>query len=127
LESVPIRRGSRRRDGGPEPRSSAPVGVEFERGIVPILRDSYLTCHGPAKQKGHFRLDEREPALRGGDDGPAIVPGDRSHRPLFGLLHEKDPGTRMPQKRLPLPSEQIELPGRWIDQGASWPDGIVVR
>ena len=101
--------------------------VDFEREIVPILRDSCLRCHGPAKQKGHFRLDQREPALRGGEDGPAIVPGDRSHSPLFRLLLEKDPGTRMPQKGEPLPSEQIELLGRWIDQGASWPDGIVIR
>jgi len=101
--------------------------VEFERDIAPILRDSCLKCHGPAKQKGHFRLDRREDALRGGEDGPAIVPGDRSHSPLYRLLLEKDAGARMPQKADPLTAEQIELLGRWIDQGASWPDGVVVR
>jgi uncharacterized membrane protein len=101
--------------------------VDFEREIVPLLRDSCLKCHGPTKQKGHFRLDRREDALKGGEDGPAILPGDRSHSPLFKLLLEKDPGTRMPQKAEPLPSEQIELLGRWIDQGASWPDGVMVR
>ena len=112
----------------PEPKQSAPGReIDFQREIAPILRESCLKCHGPGKQKGKLRLDRRQDALRGGEDGPAIVPGDRSHSPLFKLLLEKDPDTRMPQKADPLPPDQIDLLGRWIDQGAPWPDGVVVR
>lgn len=118
FEPQPLHAAAERAGGDP---------VDFERDIVPILRTSCLRCHGPAKQKGHFRLDRREEALRGGEDGPAIVPGDRAKSSLFKLLLEKDPGARMPQKAEPLPHEQIELLGRWIDEGAPWPDGAVVR
>lgn len=112
----------------PQPQEGSPGGeIDFQRDIAPILRAQCLRCHGPDRQKGHFRLDRREDALRGGEDGPAIVPGERSRSPLFRRVQEKDPGARMPQKAEPLPPGKIELLGRWIDQGAPWPDGIVVR
>ena len=112
----------------PQPAERAPGReIDFQREIAPILRDSCLKCHGPTKQKGHLRLDDEENASRGGEDGPVIVPGDRSRSRLFALLQEKDAGLRMPQKAGPLPPAQIELIGRWIDEGARWPKGFVVR
>jgi uncharacterized membrane protein len=108
-------------------KESAGAVVDFEREIAPILSKSCLKCHGPAKQKGHFRLDYQEDALRGGEDGPAIVPGHRSRSPLYTLLIEKNAASRMPQKSSPLRPEEIELIGRWIEEGAHWPKGVVVR
>ena len=34
--------------------------VSFVREIAPILRDKCLTCHGPEKAKGEYRLDTFE-------------------------------------------------------------------
>ena len=58
----------------PEP---AKVVIDFDRDIRPILETSCWRCHGPPKPKSHFRLDNRESALKGGDNNTNdIVPGD---------------------------------------------------
>ena len=48
----------------------------FENKIRPLLVKRCLECHGAEKQKGGLRLDTREGWLKGGDSGPALVPGE---------------------------------------------------
>src|SRR5207245_2700029 len=57
--------------------------VDFLRDIEPILETSCLRCHGPKKPKGNFRLDTREAALKGGEIGVAILPGNSAGSPLI--------------------------------------------
>ena len=33
----------------------------------------------------------------------------------------------MPQKADPLTPDQVQLLGRWINEGATWPDNVMVR
>src|SRR5258707_1378579 len=49
--------------------------VDFSRDIRPILAMNCYSCHGPQKQKSDLRLDRKSAALRGGTEGPVIVPG----------------------------------------------------
>ncbi len=50
--------------------------MDFEKEIQPIFAAKCLWCHGAAKQKGGYRLDVQESALRGGEaHTPNIVPG----------------------------------------------------
>src|ERR1043165_7497783 len=53
----------------------APGQVDFARDIQPILSKFCYECHGPEKQKGGLRLDQKAAALKGGDSGPLLVPG----------------------------------------------------
>jgi uncharacterized membrane protein len=108
-------------------RTSPDGLVDFEREVTPILRSACVKCHGPTQQKGHLRLDSREALQKGGEDGPCVVPGHRERSALYLLLVEKDAGNRMPQKAEPLPPSDIERIGKWIDQGAPWPEGLIVR
>src|SRR5581483_4179155 len=48
----------------------------FEKHVRPVLVENCLSCHGTKKQMGGLRLDSREAMLKGGDNGPVIVPGD---------------------------------------------------
>src|SRR5262245_60541752 len=50
----------------------------FEKRVRPILVERCYRCHGPEaeKPKGGLRLDTREGLLKGGERGPALVPGD---------------------------------------------------
>src|SRR5262249_17345495 len=59
--------------------------IDFPRDIQPILARSCLTCHGPEKQKGGLRLDDADAALKGGNSGPVIKPGDAAQSRLLHL------------------------------------------
>jgi hypothetical protein len=50
----------------------------FETKIRPVLVEHCYKCHSAqaAKLKGGLRLDTRDGLRKGGDSGPAIVPGD---------------------------------------------------
>jgi hypothetical protein len=99
------------------PLSAAQDSVSFEREIRPILRSSCETCHGELKVSG-FDLRTRDGALKGGDQGVAIVPGSadqsRLYRRIAGLEQPS-----MPMKGTLTP-EQVAAIKAWIDQGAHW-------
>ena len=82
-----------------------------------------MKCHGAEKQKGGFRLDVKDLALKGGDNyAPNIRPGKSAESPLIHFVAGLDPDMKMPGKGDPLTAEQIGLLRAWIDQGAAWPD-----
>lgn len=54
----------------------------FESRIRPLLIEQCYDCHGPDEASGGLRLDLKSGWERGGDGGPAVVPGD----PLASLL-----------------------------------------
>ena len=56
--------------------ASAAGAVDFEADIRPLLRERCSECHGEKKQKGELRLDLRAQAQKGGDTGPAWIPGN---------------------------------------------------
>src|SRR5262245_66574555 len=75
----------------------AAAGVmDFERDIHPILAQKCLSCHGPAKQRGGLRLDDGAEALKGGNSGAVIKPGDASQSRLLHLVAGLDPDLKMP-------------------------------
>ncbi|HEY8148362.1 MAG TPA: DUF1549 domain-containing protein, partial [Vicinamibacteria bacterium] len=101
--------------------------VDFAREVQPILAASCVRCHGPRKTEGDLRLDTREGLHKGGDSGAVVVAGDGKGSLLYQLLIETDPDKRMPRRRRALTPAQIETVQRWIDQGAPWPEGVVVQ
>src|SRR5262249_24419523 len=55
----------------------SPEGVEFfEKKVRPILVNHCFECHSAGmKRRGGLLADSRAGLLRGGDTGPALVPG----------------------------------------------------
>jgi len=94
--------------------------VNFLKEIKPIFEVSCINCHGRGKDKGGFRLDTRETALKGGDSGPAVLPGRSAESLVMALVQGVDPDNIMPRKGSRLTAEQIGLLRAWIDQGAPW-------
>ncbi|MEM8954624.1 MAG: PSD1 and planctomycete cytochrome C domain-containing protein [Verrucomicrobiota bacterium] len=89
---------------------------------MPIFEENCLDCHGPDRQKGELRLDQRAIMLRGGDSGLAtIVPGDPDKSYLLELIRHLESGMEMPPKGDPLLEEEIAAIESWITQGAEWP------
>src|SRR6185369_2788043 len=84
--------------------------VDFEQQIKPILELNCVRCHGAEKPKGGLRLDTKGGALKGGDEGPALVPGKPDQSPLYtSTILPADDDKHMPPKGDPLKKEQTEL------------------
>jgi hypothetical protein len=96
--------------------------VSFDQDIKPIFEAKCFRCHGPEKPKSHFRLIDRESALKGGDNGTDIIPGAGARSPLVHYTARLVPDMEMPPegKGEPLTPEQVGLLRAWIDQGAVW-------
>src|SRR6267143_6380323 len=61
--------------------------VDFEKDVKPIFAAHCIKCHGPDKQKGEFRLDRKESALKGGENpAPDIRPGHSAESPLIRFV-----------------------------------------
>ena len=55
---------------------SAAEPVDYNREIKPILREHCFACHGSLRQESKLRLDAIQLIHKGGESGPAIVPGN---------------------------------------------------
>src|SRR5882762_2940409 len=89
--------------------SSIKRPVSFSKEIKPIFEASCIKCHGRGRVKAGFRLDTRETLLKGGDSGPAIVPGKSAESLLIALVQGLDPDSVMPKKGSRLTAGQIGL------------------
>ena len=96
--------------------------VDFERQIRPLLLEKCGECHGATTQRSGLRIDARHGAFKGGDGGPAIVPGKADQSELFRRVITEAPDERMPPEQPPLKKDEIELLRRWINSGANWPE-----
>jgi len=102
--------------------------IDFVRDIKPILETTCLSCHGPEKPKGDLRLDTKAGALKGGEKGTALVPGKPKDSSLYtSTILPPDHDDIMPPKGAPLTKSQTELLRQWIEQGANWPQDIVLK
>src|SRR5262249_54220478 len=76
----------------------------FESRIRPVLLESCYPCHSSQAKspKGGLRVDSRGALMRGGENGPAIVPGRPADSRLFqALSHDSDVVGMPPKGRLP--------------------------
>jgi hypothetical protein len=98
----------------------------FEQHIRPLLVERCYSCHSSRdkKQEGGLLLDSRAGWAKGGDQGPAVIPGDLDASLLIRAVRYTDPDFRMPPDR-PLPREAIARLEQWVKMGAPDPrDGI---
>lgn len=67
-----------------------------------------------------MRLDQREAALKGGESGPAIVPGDADASEIIKRILSEDRTELMPPPKVkkPLTDEQKKILTRWVKEGA---------
>src|SRR5262245_33859280 len=81
--------------------ASATEGIDFfEKKVRPILEQRCLECHSAAKKvKGGLRLDIREGWVKGGDAGPAVIPGDPVKSLLIEAIEYGNQDLQMPPKK----------------------------
>src|SRR5687767_2417398 len=94
--------------------SAAALGADeagpefFESRVRPVLAERCYKCHSEKseKLKGGLKLDSREALLKGGDNGPAVVPGEPEKSRLIEAILYHNVDLQMPPKGK-LPDGQI--------------------
>jgi hypothetical protein len=105
---------------GQEPLSGD--GVEFfEKRIRPLLVERCYRCHNSSeKARNGLAVDHRAAIRKGGDSGPAVVPGDPEASLLLqAVRHESK--LRMPKDEPKLEPEVVADFRTWIEMGAPDP------
>lgn len=83
-----------------------------------LLKRHCFGCHNEEKRKGDLVLTSREAMLKGGENGPVLIPGNSAESRMAQLVVQgSDP--HMPPKDQLAPDEIRSL-RRWIDEGAVW-------
>src|ERR1043166_5876787 len=98
--------------------------IEFyEKQVQPILAENCYRCHshGSEKIKAGFVLASRPGLLKGGEPGPAIVPGAPEKSLLIKAVRHENDDLQMPPKKK-LPDKQIATLAEWIAMGAPYSD-----
>src|ERR1044071_6918590 len=84
------------------------AGVEFfEKKIRPVLAENCYKCHSAQaeKVKGGLLLDTRAGVLKGGDTGPALVPGEPEKSLIVKAVRYTDENLQMPPKNKKLSAD----------------------
>lgn len=96
--------------------------VFFERRIRPLLVENCYECHSTdAKEiKGGLLLDSRAGVIKGGNTGPAVVPGLPDASLIIRAVRHTDPELSMPPKKKLSPQQIADLV-EWVRMGAPDP------
>ena len=104
-------------DEGIGDSTRAEARLVTERDVLPVFQMRCVTCHGKRLKEAGLDLRTRESRLRGGESGPAVVPG----KPDESLLLKRVVAGEMPPAHLlmkfnvrPPNSAEVELLRQWI-------------
>jgi len=105
------------------PDAALPIAAFFESKVLPVLQQRCFECHSHEKKiKGGLALDSRGGWEKGGDNGPAITPGDVEESLLIKAVRRVDSDLEMPPKTK-LPAEEVAMLEQWVKAGAHDPRG----
>ena len=92
-----------------------------ETDVLPIFQMRCILCHGKRKQEGGLDLRTLASRLKGGDSGPAVVPGRPDESLLIQRIAQGDmpPPDRLFENNIKTPSDtELALLRKWIADGA---------
>ena len=91
----------------------------YESQVLPILETHCLECHShrSGKARGGLVLDSTASLVKGGDLGPAIVPGDVDSSLLVAAIRYQSSEIEMPPEGK-LPEKEIKILTEWVRRGA---------
>ena len=109
---------------GAQEKPAAPEQIRFfETSIRPLLVDHCQKCHGPKKQRADLRLDSRARILKGGESGPAAIPGHPEKSLLIKVVRHLDDVPQMPEGKKLADREIADLV-RWVQMGLPYPEAL---
>ncbi len=106
----------------PQAKTDPAGDAFFEKKIRPLLGAQCFKCHSASatKLKGGLYLDTLAGAIKGGETGPAVVPGDPGKSLLIEAVSYTNDDLKMPPKTR-LPESAVADLKQWVKMGAPWP------
>jgi mono/diheme cytochrome c family protein len=89
--------------------------------VRPIFQANCFRCHAGMNRRGGLSMSTRAGMMKGGKDGPVIVPGDPASSRLVKGIRREPPVKPMPPKGSKLSDADIATIERWIRAGAVMP------
>ncbi|HEU0120929.1 MAG TPA: PSD1 and planctomycete cytochrome C domain-containing protein [Bryobacteraceae bacterium] len=97
------------------------VAEQFERKVRPILANRCYGCHSSAPLGG-LAVNSRNALLKGGKNGPAVVPGKPEESLLIQAVTHANEKMKMPMGAPRMPDSEIAVLTEWVKAGAYWPE-----
>ena len=96
----------------------------FKSDVRMLLKQHCVKCHGGDKIRGDLDLTTRAGLLKGGEEGPSVIPGKADESFLMTVLrHEEEPF--MPAKADKLSPDALKKIADWINLGAPYDQPLV--
>lgn len=90
------------------------TAIDFNKDIKPILARKCYSCHGPKKQKGKLRLDQRKDALK-------VLSSKKGTAEFLVRINHNDPEEIMPPPEDgALTDKEKSLLKLWVNEGAAY-------
>ncbi|MGH9632399.1 MAG: DUF1549 domain-containing protein, partial [Bryobacteraceae bacterium] len=97
----------------------------FETKVRPLLAKNCFACHTTTAM-GNLTMVSSEALKKGGNSGPAIIPGKPDESLLIQAVTHTHSKLRMPPQGKLAP-EEVAVLREWIDTGAHWPSSEEVK
>lgn len=108
-------------DGATAEAADAPP--DYGKQVAPILKTYCAGCHNADDREGKLSLETFADLQKGGEHGPALVPGQAASSRLMRML-TGETSPRMPPQDNAAPSPvEIAILKEWIEAGAKGPEG----
>ncbi len=98
------------------------IAAEPPAGLA-VFEKRCVACHNAQTAKSGLDLTRRDRLLRGGDRGPAVVPGNAEASLLYKLVSHAE-GPHMPFQASRLSDAELSAIAGWINQGAAFDQPI---
>ncbi len=104
-----------------DPPEADPAGLEhFERAVRPLFLQHCAECHDNGKTEGGLSIASGAALLKGGDSGPALVPGQPDQSRLIEAIRYKNRDLQMPPAGH-LSAADVQALEKWVAMGAPDP------
>ena len=101
----------------------------LEKKVRGVLEMHCYKCHShqAGKSKGELMVDSLALMVKGGESGPAVVPGHPEKSLLIRAIEYSDDNLQMPPppNGKKLPAEDIALLTAWVKAGAPWTEAPI--
>lgn len=109
---------------------SAATPQFYTTSVQPIFKAHCYRCHGGMNHRGGLNLATRAGLLKGGHNGPVVVPGEPAKSLLVRLIRHEGPANDpmpMPPKLPKISNADVATVEQWVKAGAIMPEDVAQR